>query len=85
MTEVGPVFKQWTDKIDREKLTPMMLQYVEQKEQWPDCLLFFRLGDFYELFFDDAIVAAEALEITLTSRDCGLEERAPMCGTPPCR
>ncbi len=82
MTEVGPVFKQWTDKIDREKLTPMMLQYVEQKEQWPDCLLFFRLGDFYELFFDDAIVAAEALEITLTSRDCGLEERAPMCGVP---
>ncbi|HHX36929.1 MAG TPA: DNA mismatch repair protein MutS, partial [Clostridiaceae bacterium] len=82
MSETGPVFKKWTDQIDREQLTPMMRQYVEQKELWPDCLLFFRLGDFYELFFDDAIIASEALEITLTSRDCGLKERAPMCGVP---
>ncbi len=82
MSTFGPELKRWTDDINREQLSPMMRQYVEQKEAWPDCLLFFRLGDFYELFFDDALVAAEALEITLTSRDCGLPERAPMCGVP---
>ena len=77
-----PVLREWTKDIDREKLSPMMRQYIEQKEQWPDCLLFFRLGDFYEMFFDDALVASQELEIALTSRDCGLNERAPMCGVP---
>lgn len=77
-----PDLVNWTKKIDKEKLSPMMQQYIEQKEQWPDCLLFFRLGDFYELFFDDALIAAKELEIALTSRDCGMEERAPMCGVP---
>ena len=64
------------------ELTPMMRQYVEMKEQHKDCLLLYRLGDFYELFFDDAILASKELEITLTGRDCGLEKRAPMCGVP---
>lgn len=63
-------------------MTPMMKQYLEIKEQHKDKILFFRLGDFYEMFFDDAIVASKVLEITLTGRDCGLEERAPMCGIP---
>ncbi|SNR88074.1 DNA mismatch repair protein MutS [Anaerovirgula multivorans] len=65
-----------------KKLTPMMEQYMEIKNQYNDTLLLFRLGDFYELFFDDALVASRELEITLTGRDCGLEERAPMCGVP---
>lgn len=64
------------------KLTPMMQQYLDTKEQYKDCLLFFRLGDFYELFFEDAVTASRELEITLTGRDCGLDERAPMCGVP---
>ncbi|MDD6615449.1 MAG: DNA mismatch repair protein MutS, partial [Lachnospiraceae bacterium] len=64
------------------QLTPMMQKYVETKEQYKDCILFYRLGDFYEMFFDDAIRASKALEITLTGKDCGLEERAPMCGVP---
>jgi len=63
-------------------LTPMMQQYLEIKEQYKDCILFFRLGDFYEMFFSDAEVASRELEITLTGKDCGLEERAPMCGVP---
>jgi len=63
-------------------LTPMMRQYLEIKEQYKDCILLFRLGDFYEMFFDDAQTASRELEITLTGRDCGLEERAPMCGVP---
>ena len=62
------------------ELTPMMQQYYAVKERNPDCLLFFRLGDFYEMFFDDAKTASRELELTLTGRDCGLEERAPMCG-----
>lgn len=70
------------DQIDREKLTPMMQQYLAEKEKRPDCLIFFRLGDFYELFFDDALTASKELELALTGRDCGLEERAPMCGVP---
>jgi len=65
-----------------QQLTPMMRQYVELKEKYKDCLLMFRLGDFYELFFEDAICASRELEITLTGRDCGLPERAPMCGVP---
>lgn len=63
-------------------LTPMMQQYFEIKNQHKDCILFFRLGDFFEMFFDDAITASRELEITLTGRDCGQEERAPMCGVP---
>ncbi len=65
-----------------EELTPMMKQYMEVKNQYKDCLLLYRLGDFYELFFDDAITASRELEITLTGKDCGLKERAPMCGVP---
>ena len=63
-------------------LTPMMQQYLQMKSENKDCLLFFRLGDFYEMFFDDAKTASRELELTLTGRDCGLEERAPMCGVP---
>ena len=63
-------------------LSPMMKQYLEIKEQNPDSLLFFRLGDFYEMFFDDAKLASKELDLVLTGRDCGLEERAPMCGVP---
>ncbi len=63
-------------------LTPMMSQYFEIKKQYAECLLFFRLGDFYEMFFDDALVASKELDITLTGRDCGQAERAPMCGVP---
>ncbi|MGI5849317.1 MAG: DNA mismatch repair protein MutS [Christensenellales bacterium] len=65
-----------------QQLTPMMRQYVGLKEKYKDCLLMYRLGDFYELFFDDAICASRELEITLTGRDCGLPDRAPMCGVP---
>ena len=68
--------------IDKEKCSPMMQRYLETKEQYPDCILFYRLGDFYEMFFDDAIKVSRELEITLTGKDCGLEERAPMCGVP---
>ncbi len=68
--------------IDLTRITPMMQQYLDQKQAWPDCLLFFRLGDFYELFFDDAVTAARELELALTGRDCGQVERAPMCGVP---
>lgn len=64
------------------KLSPMMAQYMRLKEQYQDTLLFFRLGDFYEMFFDDAVLASKELELTLTGRDCGLKERAPMCGVP---
>ena len=60
----------------------MMRQYLEIKEKYKDCLLFFRLGDFYEMFFDDAATASKELDLTLTGRDCGLSERAPMCGVP---
>lgn len=63
-------------------LTPLMRQYLDLKEKYNDCLLLFRLGDFYELFFEDALTASRELEIVLTGRDCGLEERAPMCGVP---
>ena len=68
--------------MKKPALTPMMQQYLQIKEEYKDCILFFRLGDFYEMFFDDAIVASEILEITLTGKDCGMEERAPMCGVP---
>ena len=62
--------------------TPMMQQYLETKKEYPDCILFYRLGDFYEMFFDDAKVASKELELTLTGKSCGMEERAPMCGVP---
>ena len=63
-------------------LTPMMQMYMETKEKYKDCILFYRLGDFYEMFFDDAIIVSKELEITLTGKDCGLEKRAPMAGIP---
>lgn len=68
--------------IDVSKLSPMMQKYVEVKKNYMNHIVFYRLGDFYEMFFDDAIVVSRELELTLTGRDCGLEERAPMCGVP---
>ena len=65
-----------------EKLTPMMQQYVEIKANYKDYILFYRLGDFYEMFNEDAMVASKELELTLTGRNCGESERAPMCGVP---
>ena len=62
--------------------SPMMQHYLQTKEEYKDCILFYRLGDFYEMFFDDAITASRELELTLTGKDCGQEERAPMCGIP---
>ena len=70
------------DTVDTEKVSPMMQHYLQTKKENKDCILFYRLGDFYELFFDDAIVASKELELTLTGKACGLEERAPMCGVP---
>ena len=69
-------------QVDKSKCSPMMQKYLETKEQYQDCILFYRLGDFYEMFFDDAILVSHELEITLTGKDCGLEERAPMAGIP---
>ena len=69
-------------EIDTTKLSPMMQQYMAVKKKYGDAILFFRLGDFYEMFFDDAVLVSKLLELTLTGRDCGLEERAPMCGVP---
>ena len=63
-------------------MSPMMVHYLETKKQYPDCILFYRLGDFYEMFFEDALTVSKELEITLTGKECGLEERAPMCGVP---
>lgn len=68
--------------VDVSRLSPMMRQYWKVKEQYLEQLLFFRLGDFYELFFDDALIASRELELTLTGKECGLDERAPMCGIP---
>ena len=62
--------------------SPMMQHYLATKKQYNDCILFYRLGDFYEMFFDDAITVSKELELTLTGKDCGQEERAPMCGVP---
>lgn len=67
---------------DISALSPMMQEYVKTKEQYKDCILFYRLGDFYEMFFQDALTVTKELELTLTGKDCGLEERAPMCGVP---
>ena len=63
-------------------MSPMMQEYCKTKEEYKDCILFYRLGDFYEMFFDDALLVSKELELTLTGKDCGLEERAPMCGIP---
>ena len=63
-------------------LSPMMQHYLDTKKEYPDCILFYRLGDFYEMFFEDAKTTSRELELTLTGKDCGLEERAPMCGVP---
>src|SRR5574344_1623011 len=68
--------------IDIKNLSPMMQNYIQTKEEYKDCILFYRLGDFYEMFFDDALLASKELELTLTGKNCGLEERAPMCGVP---
>lgn len=62
--------------------TPMMQHYLKTHEEYKDCILFYRLGDFYEMFFDDAKVVSKELELTLTGKSCGTEERAPMCGIP---
>ena len=70
------------DEVDKSKITPMMRQYLEIKEENVDNILFFRLGDFYEMFFEDAITASNELELTLTGKSCGLDERVPMCGIP---
>ncbi len=72
------------DKVTKETpgLSPMMVKYLETKEEYSDCILFYRLGDFYEMFFEDALIASKELELTLTGKSCGLEERAPMCGVP---
>lgn len=69
-------------EVDRSKISPMMGQYLDIKDKYEDTIIFFRLGDFYEMFFEDAIVASKTLEIALTGKSCGLEERAPMCGIP---
>ena len=69
-------------EVDRTKLSPMMLQYMEIKDKYEDSIIFFRLGDFYEMFFDDAVTASHVLELTLTGKQAGLEERVPMCGIP---
>ena len=63
-------------------LSPAMKKYLELKAQYPDCVVFYRLGDFYEIFFDDAKQVSAAIGLTLTGRSCGLEEKAPMCGVP---
>ena len=68
--------------IDKSKLSPMMQHYLKTKDEHPDSILFYRLGDFYEMFFEDAVQVSKELELTLTGKDCGLEERAPMCGIP---
>ena len=71
-------------EIDIKKLTPAMLHYWHLKQQYPDCVVFYRLGDFYELFFEDAVEISRVLDLTLTGKNCGLKERAPMCGVPYC-
>jgi len=70
------------DEVDRSKLSPMMLQYMDIKDNYEDTIIFFRLGDFYEMFFDDAVLVSRELELTLTGKQAGLEERVPMCGVP---
>ena len=68
--------------VDRERLSPMMVQYMNIKDKYEDAIVFYRLGDFYEMFFEDAITASRELELTLTGRNSGLDEKVPMCGVP---
>ena len=68
--------------VDKSEFTPMMQQYIECKENYPDAIVFFRIGDFYEMFFEDAYIASRELEIALTGKDAGYKERVPMCGIP---
>ena len=70
------------ETVDRDKISPMMAHYLEIKDKYPDTIVFYRLGDFYEMFFDDAEVVSRELELTLTGRSAGLSERVPMCGVP---
>ena len=70
------------NEVDKSKLSPMMLQYMDIKDKYSDAILFYRIGDFYEMFFEDGEVASQELELTLTGKSCGLEERVPMCGIP---
>ncbi len=70
------------NEVDRNRLSPMMMQYMKIKDNYEDAIVFFRLGDFYEMFFEDAILASRVLELTLTGRNCGLDEKVPMCGIP---
>ncbi len=72
----------WKKEAQMSKMTPMMQQYLDIKKKYQECLLFFRLGDFYEMFFEDALIAVKTLDITLTGKQCGQEERVPMCGVP---
>ena len=69
-------------RIEMAEFSPMMQHYLNTKKEYADCILFYRLGDFYEMFFDDAIEVSKELELTLTGKDCGQQERAPMCGIP---
>ena len=69
-------------KEEFDQLSPMMQHYIRTREENPGCILFYRLGDFYEMFFDDAQLVSKELELTLTGKSCGLKERAPMCGVP---
>ena len=69
-------------EVDRQKLSPMMQQYLDIKEQYEDSILFFRIGDFYEMFFEDALLASRELELTLTGKQAGIGEKVPMCGVP---
>lgn len=82
MTEVSENYTDAGFAGDIGALSPMMQEYVKKKAQYKDCILFYRLGDFYEMFFQDALTVTKELELTLTGKDCGLEERAPMCGVP---
>ena len=68
--------------VNIASISPMMQHYVKTKEEYKDCILFYRLGDFYEMFFEDAEIVSKELELTLTGKDCGMSERAPMCGIP---
>ena len=82
----GLIENQGNYELNEEKnlgqLSPMMQHYMATKEQYKDCIVFYRLGDFYEMFFDDAVTVSRELELTLTGKECGLEKRAPMCGIP---
>ena len=68
--------------VDLNKVSPMMRHYISVKNEYPDVIIFYRLGDFYEVFFEDAVITSRELELTLTGRNAGLDERVPMCGVP---